>query len=176
MRGAGDSSAAGAAVVALAAEVHRLLKDRGQTVGTAESLTGGSLAAALTAVPGASASYVGGVVSYATAVKEAVLRVPGALISAEGVISAACAEAMADGCRELLGSDFALATTGVAGPTEQEGRPVGTVYVGLASSARTVSVGLHLTGDRAVIVASTCVAALRLLAEALGDFPPSQGR
>ncbi|HRI94463.1 MAG TPA: CinA family protein, partial [Nocardioides sp.] len=79
----------------IAARVHRLLQERGESVATAESLTGGRLAAALTAVPGASRSYLGGVVAYATSVKEELLGVPEALVAAHGVISAECALAMA---------------------------------------------------------------------------------
>ena len=99
-----------------AAQVHALLREQGATVATAESLTGGQLAARLTSVPGASASYVGGVVSYATSVKTGVLGVPVDLVARHGVVSAECARAMASGVRRLLGSSYALSTTGVAGP------------------------------------------------------------
>jgi PncC family amidohydrolase len=136
---------------------------------TAESLTGGQLAAAITAVPGASAVYVGGVVSYATALKISMLDVPAALIESEGVISAACAEAMARGVRTRSGSTYGLATTGVAGPTEQEGQPVGTVYVGLAGPTGSEAFRLSLNGTRAEIQHAACEAAIELLAAHLGD-------
>ena len=112
--------------------VHDLLKERGETVATAESLTGGQLAALLTAAPGASATFLGGVVSYATEVKIDVLGVDPGLVERHGVVSAECARSMARGVRELMRSTYAVSTTGVAGPEEQEGKPPGTVYVGVA--------------------------------------------
>lgn len=141
-----------------AAALHLALLGRGETVGCAESLTGGELAAQLSGTPGASATFVGGVVSYATAVKRKVLGV-----TSEHVVTAACAEQMAAGVRTLLGVDWALSTTGVAGPDEQEGQPVGTVYVGLAGPRGTRAVRLALAGDRVAIRAATCTAALDLL-------------
>jgi nicotinamide-nucleotide amidase len=116
----------------LGATLHAELVRLGVTLATAESLTGGALADLVSASPGASESYLGGVVSYATSVKTALLGVSADTIDAHGVVSAACAEEMAVGVKELLGADWALSTTGVAGPTEQEGKPVGTVFVGLA--------------------------------------------
>lgn len=134
------------------------LLDRGESVGCAESLTGGELAALLSATPGASATFVGGVVSYATEVKRKVLGV-----TSENVVSAECAEQMASGVRDLLGVDWALSTTGVAGPDGQEGQAVGTVYVGVAGRQGVRAVRLALEGDRAAIRAATCTAALDLL-------------
>ncbi len=115
-----------------AGQVVALLIARGATVATAESLTGGRLAAALTSVPGASACVVGGVVAYATAVKVAVLGVPADLVAEHGVVSGECAAAMARGSRDLLGTTYAMATTGVAGPDPQEGHPAGHVWVAVA--------------------------------------------
>lgn len=146
----------------LGAQVVEVLRAAGQTVACAESLTGGELAVLLSATPGASATFVGGVVSYATAVKRDVLHV-----TSDRVISAECAEQMAAGVRELLGSDWALSTTGVAGPDTQEDQPPGTVYVGLAGPTGTRSRLLHLDGDRARIRAATCRDAVRLLLEEL---------
>jgi nicotinamide-nucleotide amidase len=140
------------------------LRVGGQTVGCAESLTGGELAALLSGTPGASASFVGGVVSYATAVKRHVLGV-----TSEKVISAECAEQMAVGVRDLLGSDWALSTTGVAGPDTQEDQPPGTVHLGLAGPAGVRSRLLHLDGDRAGIRAQSCRSAVELLLEALEE-------
>lgn len=139
------------------------LKRRGERVACAESLTGGELAAALSAPAGASAAFVGAVVSYATEVKHEVLGV-----SATAVISAECAEQMAVGARRLLGSDWALSTTGVAGPDRQEGQPVGTVHVGIAGPDGVRSVRLALDGDRAAIRAATVTAALAELRDDLG--------
>src|SRR5215218_4795064 len=102
--------------------VHLLLRASGSTIATAESLTGGRLAVALTDVPGASESYLGGVVTYATELKKSILDVDGELIDEHGVISAECATAMASGVRAHTGATFGLATTGVAGPSDQEGK------------------------------------------------------
>lgn len=145
---------------ALAAELHGLLQAHGETIASAESLTGGALADLLSGTPGASASYVGGVVSYATSVKESVLGVPAALVAEHGVVSEECAAAMASGVRDLLGATWAVSTTGVAGPTEQDGQPVGTVFVGIAGPIGVTVSELALDGDRETIRAQTCALAL----------------
>lgn len=147
----------------LAAQVHRALLARGATVGSAESLTGGGLADLLSGTPGASATYAGGVVTYATRLKRELLGV-----TVEQVVSAACAAQMATGARALLGVDHAVATTGVAGPDPQDDQPVGTVFLGLAGPAGVRTVPLGLTGDRAAIRAAACLAALQELADELG--------
>ncbi len=146
------------------AALHLALMDRGETVGCAESLTGGELAAMLSATPGASATFVGGVVSYATAVKRKVLGV-----TSENVVTAECAQQMASGVRALLGVDWALSTTGVAGPEKQEGEAVGTVYLGLAGPGSVRAVRLALEGDRAAIRSATCTAAVGLLRAEVSD-------
>ncbi|MGH3412117.1 MAG: CinA family protein [Marmoricola sp.] len=148
----------------LAARVHEALWRRGQTAACAESLTGGELAAALSRAPGASATFLGAVVSYATAVKQDLLGV-----TAERVVSVECATQMAAGVRRLLGADWAVSTTGVAGPERQEDQPVGTVYVGLAGPDGARAIALQLEGERHTIRASSCHEALRALLEALGD-------
>ena len=140
---------------------------RGLTVGTAESLTGGDLAAALTAVPGASAAYVGGVVSYATSLKQQLLGVTPDLVGRHGVVSAQCAEQMATGARRLLGADLALSTTGVAGPDLQEGKPAGLAYVGLASPHGVAVREVHATGTRAQVRAAVVEAAVEMIAAEL---------
>jgi nicotinamide-nucleotide amidase len=150
--------------VDVAARVLELLVERGATLATAESLTGGQLAAAVTAVPGASRAYLGGVVSYATSVKERVLGVPEELVAQYGVISPECALAMARGAVLVTGADWALATTGVAGPDRQEGHPPGTVHVGLVGPEVATALALELVGDRAAIQARTCAEALSALA------------
>ncbi|MEP6814631.1 MAG: nicotinamide-nucleotide amidohydrolase family protein [Marmoricola sp.] len=150
------------------AAVHAVLVGRGETVASAESLTGGGLAELLSATPGASASYLGGVVGYATSVKESVLGVPKELVASYGVVSAECAEAMAVGVRRLTDATWGVSTTGVAGPSEQEGKPVGTVYVGVAGPSLVQSVELALDGDRAAIRAQACLLALDQLRTALG--------
>jgi nicotinamide-nucleotide amidase len=144
----------------LSAHVHELLRAAGATIATAESLTGGRLAAVLTGTPGASATYVGGVVTYATELKQSLLGVEEALVERYGVVSAECARAMAAGVRAITGATYGLATTGVAGPTEQEGRAVGTVFVGLAGPGLDQAVALELSGKRDRIQDRTCREAL----------------
>jgi PncC family amidohydrolase len=153
-----------------AAELHRLLRERGSTVATAESLTGGRLAALLTAVPGASATYVGGVVTYATELKVSLLGVPVGLVAEHGVVSAECARAMAAGARRLMGATYAVSTTGVAGPELQEGHPPGTVFVGIEGPEVSETAALELTGDRQAVQEATCGHAVaRLLAILVGE-------
>ncbi len=147
-------------LTAVATRLVDRLRAEGATVATAESLTGGRLAAALTAVPGASAVYRGGVVTYATDLKVSLLGVPQELVDEHGVVSADCAAAMAGGARRIAGATYALATTGVAGPDPQEGRPVGTVFVGVAGPEVTSVLSLELAGTRAQIQESTCREAL----------------
>ena len=110
-----------------------LLKDRGLTVGTAESCTGGLMAKLLTDLPGSSAVFRGGVVSYTNGVKAGLLGVPQDLLDRYGAVSPQVAEAMARGAKAALGCDIALSTTGVAGPdADDRGNPIGLVYLGLA--------------------------------------------
>lgn len=158
----------------------QLLAGAGASLATAESLTGGRLAAAVTAVPGASASYLGGVVTYATALKESLLGVSHDLVEQYGVVSAECARAMAAGCRSATGATYAVATTGVAGPDSQEGKPVGTVYVGIAGPGVDTALTMELVGDRHQIQDRTCREALSALcgilralaSETGGEQPP----
>ena len=111
-----------------------LLKERGMTFATAESCTGGQVAARITDLPGASAVYRGGVVSYWTSVKGAVLGVPQEILDQYGAVSEECARAMAEGARRITGADIAVSVTGVAGPDPDErGVPVGIVYIGLST-------------------------------------------
>lgn len=161
-------------VLDLAARVLDLLRERSATLATAESLTGGQLAAAITAVPGASAVYLGGVVSYATAVKISLLGVPEELVAAHGVISPECALAMARGAAALTGASYAVSTTGVAGPDLQEGHPPGTVHVALLTPAGHRLLALHLDGDRAEVQQATCEAALSALVGMLSGVPTGE--
>lgn len=151
-------------MTSLAESVHDLLKRRGETVATAESLTGGQLAALLTAAPGASETFLGGVVSYATEAKIEVLGVDPGLVERHGVVSAECARAMARGARVLMRSTYAVSTTGVAGPDDQEGKPPGTVYVGVAGPRGDSALALDLVGGRSAIQDRTCSEALSALA------------
>ncbi len=154
-------------MVSLPSVAHQLLESRGETVAAAESLTGGRLSALLSEVPGSSSTFVGGVVSYATEMKIEVLGVPMETVETHGVVSAECAMAMARGVRALTGATYGLSTTGVAGPAEQEGKPPGTVFVGVAGPDSASSVSLELVGDRAKIVHRTCDEALTTLVDSL---------
>lgn len=141
------------------AAVGRLLLDTGSTLAVAESVTGGLIASRCTTVPGASEWFRGGVVSYATQVKADVLGVESA-----AVITAEAAEEMAAGVARLLGADVGLGITGVAGPTEAEGQPVGTVWVGIAFDGQAESTKLAvLAGDRERIRQRAALNALDLL-------------
>lgn len=151
------------------------LKDAGATVGTAESLTGGRVAMRITNVPGSSEVYAGGVVSYQTPIKVKVLEVPDEVVAEHGVVSAECARAMATGVRELLGTTYAVSTTGVAGPERQEDKPVGTVFVGVAGPQGVHAEELALTGDRIAIQDASVDAALSALAAMISTAgPPSE--
>jgi nicotinamide-nucleotide amidase len=138
--------------------VIHMLRERGFSLGVAESLTGGLMGARLTSVPGASDVFRGGIVCYASDVKFSLLGVP------EGpVVTADAVRAMAEGARRVLGADVALATTGVAGPAEQEGQAVGTVFLGLAMDGASEAQQLQLPGDRQRIRQYAVISALNLL-------------
>lgn len=143
--------------------VHRALRARAATVATAESLTGGMLGARLTEMPGASLTYRGGVVSYATELKESLAGVPGPLLEAEGPVSADVAAAMAAGVRERLGATYGVSLTGVAGPEPQAGHPVGTVHIGLAGPDGGTVRSMRLPGDRELVRRYAVTAALAVL-------------
>ena len=126
-----------------------LLKERSLTVSVAESCTGGLLAQRLTDLPGASAAFKGGVVSYWSQVKHDVLGVPNDLLFQYGAVSDPVARAMAEGVRTLMGSDLALSVTGVAGPdSDERGNPVGLVYVAVAGQGETYVRVVHAAGPR----------------------------
>ncbi len=141
------------------------LRRHGATVSVAESCTGGLLSTLLTERQGASDYMLGSVTSYAAAVKMNVLGVSKGVIDAEGTVSSGCAEAMADGVRRLTGSDYSVSVTGVAGPDKDEGKDVGTVYIGLSGKDReTVSVLFRFTSwGRASIRRKAATSALILL-------------
>lgn len=145
------------------AVVVRSLADRGLTLGLAESVTGGLVSGRLTAVPGASQVLRGSIVSYASDVKFDVLGVPRG-----PVVSESAAIAMAEGARRVLGSDIGLALTGVAGPTEQDGQPVGTLWVGIArSGAESTAAMFRLPGQREQMRQMAVISALDLLRRSL---------
>ena len=147
----------------LEAAVGRLLRSAGQTLACAESLTGGLVGGRVTTVAGSSDYYRGGVVAYATEAKATVLGVNHRLLAEYGPVSEPVAGAMAEAARRLFGAAVGLATTGVAGPTEQDGQPVGTVCLGVADENGTITELLKAPGDRAQIRAWATTGALDLL-------------
>ncbi|RIX31219.1 CinA family protein [Amnibacterium setariae] len=155
-----------------AEEVLRRLAADGRTLAVAESLTGGLLADAFVRVPGASAVLNGAVVAYATPLKHSLLGVDAALLDREGPVHAEVARQMASGVRRACAvdgrpADAGVATTGVAGPGPQDGRPAGTVWVGAAVGDRVVARTAVLPGDRAAVRAAAVELALEVLLETL---------
>lgn len=146
----------GAVPVPVAPGLIAELTVRGQTVAVAESLTGGLVVSELVEVPGASKVVHGGVVAYATPVKASLLGVSAELLAAEGAVHPEVARQMASGVRTALAVDgrpatWGISTTGVAGPDPQDGKPVGTVFVGIASESGAEAWELRLDGDREAI-------------------------
>ncbi|MGI8551892.1 MAG: CinA family protein [Dehalococcoidia bacterium] len=141
----------------------KLLRSRQQTVSVAESCTGGLLGDRLTNVPGSSAVFPGGVLAYHNQPKRDLLGVPAEVLEREGAVSAACATAMAAGVRRLIGTDYALAITGIAGPTGGSAtKPAGTVYIALAAPTGRVE-SYCFPGERLTYKLEVTDAALRLL-------------
>jgi PncC family amidohydrolase len=155
-----------ARLLALAERLQDLCLERGLTVATAESSTGGLVGGAITSVPGSSGYYLGGVISYSDEAKADLLGVPAGTLAGHGAVSAQVALAMAAGARELLRASLAVAITGIAGPGGgSEAKPVGLTYVGLASAEGADVRRFVWTGDRAANRASTAEAALEWLIE-----------
>ncbi len=167
----GDEEAVPASIEELASSIVEHARVQGRTVGTAESLTGGLIAGALTSVPGSSSVVKGSVVSYVDEVKHAVLGVEERVLETDGAVSRRCAEQMAQGAREQLGVNLAVAVTGIAGPTGAEpGKPVGTVWMGLASDRGVKSFEFHFQGDRDEVREQTVAAALSALLAKLKEI------
>jgi len=153
-----------------AVRVMYLLRSRHETLATAESLTGGMLGDLLTAVPGSSVFFEGGVIAYASDVKVNLLGVSQRTVEKHGVVSAECAQEMAEGARKAIGATWAVSTTGVAGPDPQEDKPVGLVYLAVAGPRSTVR-ELQIEGDRATIRRQACEEALVALIQTVNaDF------
>ena len=139
---------------------------QGKTLVTAESCTGGGIGQALTAVPGSSAVYKGGIICYTNWVKETVLNVPGTVLEQEGAVSAAVAKAMAEGARSLLQADTAVSATGLAGPGGDDyGHPVGTVFIGYSDANQTLASEYHFSGCRDEVRTMAIRSALELVLE-----------
>ena len=155
------------------AELLERARERHLSIGCAESCTGGLVSACLTAVPGSSDVVRGGVVSYAIAVKRAVLGVSASVLDnpALGAVSSECAAQMAVGARRVLGCDVSVSVTGIAGPGGAEpGKPVGTVWLGISSAAGVQTRLLELTGDRAAVRHAAVREAVRILREAVMEM------
>jgi nicotinamide-nucleotide amidase len=164
-------------VSSTATDVVRLLTVKGETLAVAESLTGGLVAADLTSVPGASKVFRGSVTAYATDLKRDLLGVDAALLTSRGAVDPQVAAEMAAGVRKALGTDWGVATTGVAGPEPQDGQAVGTVFVAVDGPARADSgsagggkvEALRLNGDRAEIRRESVRSVLALLLKELAS-------
>ena len=136
----------------------------GRTLATAESCTGGGIGAAITAMPGSSATYKGGIISYCNEIKNALLGVDAILLKEFGAVSAPVAQAMAAGAREALRADIAISTTGLAGPGGDEyGNPVGTVYIAYEDRERNGVHHYRFEGDRESVRNQAIEAALNLI-------------
>ncbi|MEU4800489.1 CinA family protein [Streptomyces sp. NPDC023327] len=171
-----------------ASRLLRLLAARGETLAVAESLTGGLVAAEVTAAPGASMVFRGSVTAYATELKRDVLGVDGTLLDERGAVDPEVARQMAVGVRKALGADWGIATTGVAGPEPQDGKPVGTVFVAVAGPGQDGVRGyadggaegkvsaLRLNGDRTEIRMESVRSVLTLLLKQLsGEAAGNRG-
>ena len=147
----------------------------GRTFSTAESCTGGGIGAAFTAVPGSSAVYKGGIISYTNWVKENLLGVPTEMLAQKGAVSEETAKAMAVGVRKQLRTTMAVSVTGIAGPdTDEFHTPVGTVYIGYADAKTSFAKKFFFSGDRCSIrQQATCAALEILLTECKGEGNPS---
>jgi nicotinamide-nucleotide amidase len=164
--------AAGPDARELAVEILRLLTETGQTLATAESLTGGLVAAALTDVPGSSKAFRGGVVAYATELKADILGVDRRMLDSRGPVYAPVAAAMAEGVRLRLGATIGVATTGVAGPDPADGFPPGTVHIAVSLADDTVVRTIALNGNRDEVRRLTVERVLGLLLGRLREEYP----
>ena len=171
------------AAAELAADIIRVATARGATIAVAESLTGGAVASALVGVPGASAVLRGAIVAYATDVKASLLGVDPTLLAVEGAVHPDVVRQMAAGVRRACGTAerpaaLGVATTGVAGPDPQDGKPVGLVYIGVSTGplpsrgagSETSAFEFRMPGERAFVRGNAVIAALTALKDALAVF------
>ncbi len=157
----------------LAVSTMAALLEKDLTVSFAESLTGGKICEALTAIPGASKAVLGGFVTYTDEIKMRLLKVPQEILKTHGAVSEACALAMADAARNLTGSDLAISATGFAGPDGgTDDAPVGTVFIGLATKNSVSAIKLRFIGNRSRIRTMTTLHALNSLRLAALETPP----
>ena len=151
-----------------AADLVRALREQSLTVATAESLTAGLLTATLAGVPGASAVLRGGLIVYATDLKQALAGVSAHTLASDGPVGASTAEQLAVGARRVCDADWGVGLTGVAGPESQDGWPVGTVFLGLAGPHGTEVLRLKLSGDRWTIRMAAVRSAVDELVRSVG--------
>jgi nicotinamide-nucleotide amidase len=144
----------------LATEVINQLRKSGKTLAVAESLTGGGLGAALTEVPGASEVFLGGITTYSDSSKIKLLEIPKRLISKHTAVSEEVAKAMAESVRKIFKSDYAISTTGVAGPGKAYGKSAGSVWLAIATKKEVIAIELSIAGDRATVRKATIESAL----------------
>ncbi|SQG64866.1 competence-and mitomycin-induced protein [Corynebacterium renale] len=162
-------------LISTAQELVAALSERHETVATCESLTAGLAGATIASIPGASAVFRGGLITYATALKNSLAGVPRHVLDSEGPVSAVTARYMASGAREKCASTWALSFTGVAGPAGQDGHPVGEVWVGISgpedtrsyTAASVLGVGERLRGGREDIRNAAVLAGLTVLLNSL---------
>ena len=153
-----------------AKEVQELCLGKGLTLAVAESCTGGLLGGTLTALSGSSGYFLGGVIAYSNQLKSRFLNVPEDLLESEGAVSGAVAEAMASGVSDVTGAHCGISVTGIAGPSGgTEDKPIGTVWIGVHTTAGTISRLFTLSGGRNAVRESAVQEALELFLEAVGD-------
>ena len=158
-------------ILRLSASINERLSESGKpSLATAESLTGGGVARALTTHSGSSAYFMGGIVAYVNEAKHALLGVSQRILDERGAVSPECAAAMAEGARRAFGTDLGISTTGIAGPTgATERKPVGLVYIGVASDAGATVEEHRFEGDREAVTLASIEAALKLIASHLEE-------
>ncbi len=159
----------------LVRDLAEALAKRGWTLAVAESCTGGSLGAAITDRAGSSAYFLGGIVAYDNRLKRDLLGVPDGDLDCHGAVSLAVAERMATGCQRRVGSDLAVSITGIAGPGgATPGKPVGLVFIGIATGTAGHAEEYHFSGDRADVRRQAVEAALRLALHAARSLDGTQ--
>lgn len=146
--------------IELATTVVNQLKKSGKTLAVAESLTGGGLGAAITEVAGSSEVFLGGITTYSDLSKSKLLEVPKKMITKHTAVSEEVAKEMAANARNLFKSDYAISTTGVAGPGKAYGKTAGTVWMAIASKKEVIAIELSISGDRATVRNATIESAL----------------
>ncbi len=149
--------------------IHKIFRGKGLTLSIAESCTGGLISHYITALPGASAFFEAGVVTYSIESKERILGVSPEIISTHGVVSEETARDMAEKVRQLTGTEYSLSTTGNLGPDVLEDKEVGLIYMAVSTGTKTLSREMRFTGDRGEIKERAALAALKLLVEGVAE-------